>query len=583
MLAPAYTGRWWLGLLGLSLCGAGALPAPADPPDELFGVAGNQQIIWLFQNMTHAESKQTALFFTYRPLEKAKKTRFAPRPFGPIGGEIAAMAVSGRKLHIIYSDGTHQSLVPPTGPWSMIAGCKQVRERNLPDSTVPMALAGDLRSEQLYALITSRRAAALMPAVESVADHTSGKADPEGVGEDASPRVEAEENERARSALSADLTVVRFEQGRWALDRAAPADFRLHGRPLAFWAAAGRIHLIYRPDRQSKEWIYRVSAASDHPWSESVVWPAAADPEFASGSVALDHPVLLVGRQSGRDPFLQYWRLNAAGWEPVPLAGSELADVALLGSRFSAYVAGTYIGLARREKGEPLHFGRWDVVDGSTVDPLAPVPALIPPEPPTVTTAAKHLLEYTVLGLALAAVFIWRRSSIAHHPTLAPNQRLARLSRRAMAFGIDMLILTPAVIAVFYRLLVLEETAFPIWNSDGVSSDLTGRYWFRALVGVCVGVYGAIFEAAMSATPGKRALRLTVVSGDGRPIGLGGAFVRNFARAVEFHFVPLVLLVAVTFGKQRLGDLLARSYVVEPTETTLLSLDMDSDDDSDFD
>ncbi|MFQ5461031.1 MAG: RDD family protein [Phycisphaerae bacterium] len=98
-----------------------------------------------------------------------------------------------------------------------------------------------------------------------------------------------------------------------------------------------------------------------------------------------------------------------------------------------------------------------------------------------------------------------------------------------------------------------------------------------------MGIYGAIFEAAMSATPGKRALRLTVVRADGRPIAFGGALVRNLARAVEFHFVPLVLLVAVTFGKQRLGDLLARSYVVEPTETTLLSLDMNSDDDSDFD
>ncbi|MFQ5461030.1 MAG: hypothetical protein ACE5E5_00215 [Phycisphaerae bacterium] len=291
----------------------------------------------------------------------------------------------------------------------------------------------------------------------------------------ASLRADVEENARAQSALSVDLTVVRFEQGRWVLDRAAPADFKLHGRPLAFWASAGRIHLIYRPDRQANEWLYRVSAASDDSWSESVVWPATRDPEFASGSVAQDQPVLLVGRQSGGDPFLQYWRLDVAGWEPVALAGSEFARVALFGSRFCAYAAGTYIGLARREKGEPLHFGRWDVADGSTLDPLAVVPALVPPEPPTVTTAAKHLLEYTVLGLALAAVFIWRRSSIAHHPTLAPNQRLARLSRRAMAFSIDMLILTPAVIAVFYRLLLLEEAAFPIWNSGGVSSDLSGR------------------------------------------------------------------------------------------------------------
>ncbi len=574
--------RSWLRfcVIGSWLCGASAFPVQADQPEGLFGVAGNQQVIWLFQNMTHAESKQTALFFTYCPLDEAKKTRFATRPVGPIGGEIAAMAVSGRNLHIIYSDGTHQSLVPPTSSWSMVAGCKQVRERNLPESAVPLALAGDLEREALYALITSRQASPLVPTFENVPLDKSGQTDTVDPVDDLSLRGANEEKPPPPSEPITDLAIVRFESGRWMMDRPAPADFKLQGRPLTLWVAGGRIHVIYNPNGQGEAWTYRSSATSEDPWSEAMAWPAAPDPDFASGSVWEDQPILLVGREAS----FQYWKLGQGGWKPSPLAASDVSRVSLAGGGFAAYLSGAHLGLARREEGASLHFGRWNIADGSTLDPLAVVPALVPPDPPTITSAAKHLLEYAVLGLALAAVFIWRRSSIVHHPKLAHNQRLARVSRRALAFGIDMAILTPAVIAVFYRLLLVEEAAFPIWNANGVSDDPSGRYWFRALVGLCVGIYGAIFESAMSSTPGKRALRLRVVCADGKPLGFGRVLVRNLARVVEFHFVPLVLLVAVTFGKQRLGDLLARSYVVEPGDTSSSSPDEPySRDDSDFD
>ena len=67
------------------------------------------------------------------------------------------------------------------------------------------------------------------------------------------------------------------------------------------------------------------------------------------------------------------------------------------------------------------------------------------------------------------------------------------------------------------------------------------------------------------ATPGKRALGLTVVHDDGRPLRWGAALVRNLLRAVDF--LPLFYaagLVAMLTGRdfKRIGDIAARTIVV---------------------
>jgi uncharacterized RDD family membrane protein YckC len=65
-------------------------------------------------------------------------------------------------------------------------------------------------------------------------------------------------------------------------------------------------------------------------------------------------------------------------------------------------------------------------------------------------------------------------------------------------------------------------------------------------------------------TPGKRALGLRVVRGDGSPVGFAESVVRNLARALEvpFLYAPGVLAVALTARHQRLGDLLGGTLVV---------------------
>jgi uncharacterized RDD family membrane protein YckC len=79
--------------------------------------------------------------------------------------------------------------------------------------------------------------------------------------------------------------------------------------------------------------------------------------------------------------------------------------------------------------------------------------------------------------------------------------------------------------------------------------------------------YGAVFESLWNGqTPGKRVLRLRVVSVEGAPITAGQALVRNLLWAVE-GLIPLGCLpafgaAALTRRFQRLGDLAAGTMVV---------------------
>ena len=66
-------------------------------------------------------------------------------------------------------------------------------------------------------------------------------------------------------------------------------------------------------------------------------------------------------------------------------------------------------------------------------------------------------------------------------------------------------------------------------------------------------------------TPGKRALGLRVLRLDGAPVGLPESLVRNALRVVELPlgYAPAVLAVALSARRQRLGDLVAGTLVVQ--------------------
>ena len=185
-----------------------------------------------------------------------------------------------------------------------------------------------------------------------------------------------------------------------------------------------------------------------------------------------------------------------------------------------------------------------------------------------------HLL--ILVGVGVVA-FVWRRERFLLRAPLHPSQRTARLGRRFAALIIDLGILSPIWAFPVLRLWTEAAPELTLRERMAMGSTMAnaGLYWVPALIATVLAMYGTLCEGLSGATLGKRIVGLRVVREGGERLTLGAALVRNVARVVEFHSVSLVLLVAITPSRQRLGDLLGRTVVVEFAST--LDVEVGSD------
>jgi uncharacterized RDD family membrane protein YckC len=127
------------------------------------------------------------------------------------------------------------------------------------------------------------------------------------------------------------------------------------------------------------------------------------------------------------------------------------------------------------------------------------------------------------------------------------------LARRWIGAWIDILVLL-AMLVIPYSILGKEQF-------DAVGG-WAGAAWLVAIV-----AYFVALEAIFGRTLGKLITGTVVVDRDGRPPGLAGAVTRTVLRLVEVNpllmgGLPAGIAVLATERHQRLGDLLAETYVV---------------------
>ena len=132
--------------------------------------------------------------------------------------------------------------------------------------------------------------------------------------------------------------------------------------------------------------------------------------------------------------------------------------------------------------------------------------------------------------------------------------QLAGTGSRSVAQLLDLLILTVALIAVGIASFVVS------------AGGALGALLFIVLTFLVSNGYFVFFEGLWSGqTPGKRVMRLRVVSGGGQPVTFEQSLTRNLVRNIDFlpfgYGVGLVALFANGRGK-RLGDLAAGTVVV---------------------
>jgi uncharacterized RDD family membrane protein YckC len=138
---------------------------------------------------------------------------------------------------------------------------------------------------------------------------------------------------------------------------------------------------------------------------------------------------------------------------------------------------------------------------------------------------------------------------------------VAGLGARALAYLLDLLLVFLAWV-----------TGLLLYS---ISGDLLRQMQALSFAGQLLAVAGVLaagwgWDVAWEVfwrgqTPGKRALGLRVVRADGAPVGPVESIVRNALRAVELPlgYAPGVLMVALGPRRQRLGDLVAGTLVVQ--------------------
>jgi uncharacterized RDD family membrane protein YckC len=134
--------------------------------------------------------------------------------------------------------------------------------------------------------------------------------------------------------------------------------------------------------------------------------------------------------------------------------------------------------------------------------------------------------------------------------------RVAGVAIRSVAYMIDLLI----------RICLYAGVAFvAFWLLPKLVGPQVTFGLFLLFVFFMEGFYNVIFEAgARGATPGKRAMKLRVMSVTGGPVTMAQAVMRNFLRVADFMpFLYLTGIVCMLFTRrfQRLGDLVANTVV----------------------
>jgi uncharacterized RDD family membrane protein YckC len=252
---------------------------------------------------------------------------------------------------------------------------------------------------------------------------------------------------------------------------------------------------------------------------------------------------------------------------PPPPATLRFADTVLIGRRvtgLSAAVVGDSLALILSRtstlQGALVPLGTLTPAPGARLQPLGAEPLwrrLVGMSFPMVTlffSFSLIFLGYTLLRERNRFVLEMVRPAASSGPVPAA------ILQRAMAHTLDWTILVPVVWITSELLNVVpESTVLEPFESKTI-----------ALYGVMFGihaVYHAVLEAAFGWTVGKKIIGLRVAELDGSRVTLRGALLRNLVRPFDadnpFGAFLGVLAMMLTRRRQRPGDLLARTMVVE--------------------
>lgn len=535
-----------IGLLGFGLQYAHS--GPQRPPGD-FGIVSSDQILWAYLRAPDPGTQKLKLRFAFRD-DRSDRIRPAGR-IPPLGGKIAQAVASGKSLHVIYSDGGHFSYrtTPPA----------VTEERQLPGATIPYAWAADPADGTILAIVDG--AAGLQLPLEA-----SPEGEPEQPREDDPAALPSDSVSAVAEEQAAPLALVRFVRGRWQLVEALP--FSLSDSRFCWMVLVdSEVHVFFRGTSGAPRPLMHTSGTAGE-WGEpAAVGALDADSVITVFADEETPSILTIDSAAGRR--LQRWFLQDGTLSPDGSLDLGASDGPFSAGAIAACPDGSKVALAGVDDQDNLWVGLWTPDDASV--PFTPelVSALSAETPTVLDAKTRDLLAYILLALVLLVVFLRRQESISKPASLAPGVAPAAMGRRMTAFLVDVLISSPITLSILYpvlstlspqRLEMMQEEASPgqMWN---------GVFWPWMLAASIYCAYTTVFELVWRASPGKRIMGCRVVAENGDRCSAVTILIRNLFRLVELfpmgQFLVAVVLIILTRNRQRLGDLIARTLVVE--------------------
>ncbi len=192
---------------------------------------------------------------------------------------------------------------------------------------------------------------------------------------------------------------------------------------------------------------------------------------------------------------------------------------------------------------------------------------------------ANNLREYAVLGIVVIFVltaFTIKPKNSSPVFMLPATLRPGNLVKRFIAFLLDFVPFLILGMTIFVPDMLnkeLDELRPMLENPEKFQTvELVYAQLFS--LGLYI-VYCIAMEMRFGATVGKMAFKLKVVEADGNKPGIRSAVLRNITKAIElpmlaghqiWFMVIIFMLPVITRYNQRLGDMVARSAVVDSRE-----------------
>jgi len=561
--------RIWAFLFGLALLAA-AVRADGSEKGTSYrlAAAGNDYVVWAVISEWSAEADQWVNWLGYR--EKTKPRMVPAISIGPQIRQIDRLAVVGENLHVFFENGTHYQYAKSWGR----------REQHLPGRVVPLAIAGEATRERpmLWAVVKPETA-------KAVWSRWAKRVARRGTQPSATREVDVEEPVRTTvttqvGAVASDVVhLVQYDGSTWRPGFAGPGGCEPNAR-VWLCVSVDAHHLLW----QSEEDDSRIHYATYEEGRWRVKKPIQlAHAVHHSIAAVINRQVIFAGLvdDGEQSPLMRCDR-----WVWLPKNGENgvwdaLSSLQADGDGQTIYLptnaalsalGDQLMALRMGEEGDAEAASWRAVAEGPPAEPFQVIPVL-GRGGERGEAAPQDLFAMMIVGAVMLLVLWVRREKISLPVALPAGYSIVGPGKRAVAALIDLL---PAMIVagmIWYEPLLPFSKELSAAFRSGDEETLrsleapASLLWAGVSFRLMYALYCLVLELLMGATPGKRLLGSMVLSESLERPNTVQIVIRNITKLIELEpallIWPFMLVIFFTTNRQRIGDLLARTIVVE--------------------